>query len=327
MASPTVSRIRRLLVAMKVETTYATDVFGGTYTAADVIPAYNVTPDINLNEIPNTMASGDIGRLPSVIGQESGSVSFTMWLRGAGAAYAAGVKPEADRALRGCALIGTGSFTSGAEKWTYQPGTAESYTIYCVAENGRTLKLVGCFGTVQFAMSAGNQCIATFRFQGKIGGVSDVTYVGGVISGTPQYPVMKSSAWGIGAGPYQPRIASVNLDLGNTLFPIDAINDTVGLAGYFIGDRNPRMTIDPEIDTVANFDWYTQWRNGTLLAVTWQTGTVAYNRILYKINATGAAQGQIVNNGWGTRNGLVTAPATILATISAGSDDLSLVFS
>ena len=116
MASPTVSRIRKLLVAMKVETTYATDVFAGTYTTADIIPAYNVTPDINLNEIPNTMASGDIGRLPSVIGQESGSVSFTMWLRGSGAAYAAGVKPEADRPLRGCALIGTGSFTSGAEK-------------------------------------------------------------------------------------------------------------------------------------------------------------------------------------------------------------------
>lgn len=326
MAQLTVNPQRKLLVAMKVEATYGTDVFAGTYTAADVVPAYNIQPDSNIQEIPNTMASGDIGRLPSVIGQESAQVSFTCWLRGAGSAYAAGVKPETDRALRGCALIGTGSFTTGAEKWTYQPGTPESYTIYLVAPAGRTLKMVGCFGTVRLQMAAGGQCVATFTYSGKLGGIADVTYVAGAVSGTPQYPVMKSSPFQIGATPYQPRVANVGLDLGNTVTPVPSIGDSVGLAGYFISDRNPRINVDPEIDTVASFDWYAAWRNGTLQKLLWQTGITQYNRVKYNVSPAAAAQGQIVNNSWGTRDQLISAPTTFLATIANGSDDLSLVF-
>jgi hypothetical protein len=311
---------------MKVETVYATDIFAGTYTTADIIPAYNIQPDSNIEEIQNLMASGDIGRLPSVIGVESARVSFTCWGRGSGVAYAAGVKPEIDRPLRGCALIGTGSFGVGTENWTYQPGTPESYTIYLPVTNGRALKMVGCFGTVQVAMRAGAQAIFTFTFQGKIAGVSDVSYVVGTVSGTPQYPVTKSAAFGIGAGPYQPRIANVGLDLGNTLTGVPSVNDATGLAGYFISDRNPRVQIDPEIDTVANFDWLTAWRNGTLNKLVWQTGTTQYNRMKFNVAPSAGARAQIVNNSWGQRDGMVSMPTTFLATISAGSDDLSIVF-
>jgi hypothetical protein len=326
MAQLTVSPQRKTLIAMKVESTYATDVFAGTYTTADVIPAYNIQPDTNLEEIQNLMASGDIGRLPSVIGIENGRVSFTTWLRGTGVAYSSSIKPEVDRALRGCALIGTGSFGAGTESWTYQPGTPESYTIYVVNVNGRTLKLVGCFGSCQIAQRAGGQVIGTFTFQGKIGGVSDVTYVAATVSGTPQYPTTKANPFNIGAGPYAPRIANIGLDLGNALTGVPTVGDGTGLAGFFISDRNPRVQIDPEIDTVANFDWLTAYRNGTLNKLTWAAGATQYNRVKFNVAPAAAARAQIVNNGFGTRDQMVSAPTTFLATINAGSDDLSIVF-
>src|SRR3990172_9183109 len=60
MATLTVPRMRRMVVAMKVEGTYGTDVFAGTYTAADIIPCFNISPAITLEEIENLALSGDI---------------------------------------------------------------------------------------------------------------------------------------------------------------------------------------------------------------------------------------------------------------------------
>lgn len=327
MAQLTVPRARRMVLAMKAETTYGTDIFAGTYVSADILPAFDIAPDARVEEIQNLSMFGDLGRLPSVMGLEQGQIAFSMYLRGSGVAYAAGVKPECDRALRGCTLIGTGAFGGGTEKWTYQPGTPESYTIYAVQENGRSLKLVGALGTVDFSMKAGGVLMARFTFQGKVAGVSDVTFVAGTISGTPQYPVMKSAAFQFGSANYAPRIASVGFALGNGLSPAPAINDATGMAGYFVSDRNPRLTIDPEADTVANFDWYGLQKAGTLSDMTFQCGTAQYNRVLFSFNAVGANQVQIVGTSWGTRDGLTSSPAQLLATINAGSDDLSLVFS
>lgn len=327
MAQLTIPRARKMVLAMKVETTYGTDIFAGTYTTADIIPCFDVAPDARMEEIQNLSMFGDLGRLPSAMGIEQGQIAFSMYLRGFGAAYSAGNKPEADRPLRGSTLIGTGSFTGGAEKWTYQPGTPESYTIYAVQENGRTLKLTGALGTVDFSMKAGGVLMARFTFQGKVAGVSDVTYVAGTVAGTPQYPVMKSAAFQLGAANYAPRIASIGIALGNALSAVPSINDASGLAGFFVSDRNPRVSIDPEADTVANFDWYTQMKAGTLADMTFQCGTVQYNRVLFNFNAGGANQVQIVGTSWGNRDGLTSSPAQLLATINAGSDDLNLVFS
>ena len=326
MAQLTVPRARRMVLAMKAETTYGTDAFAGTYTSADIIPAFNIVPDARMTEVPNLSMFGDLGRLPSVMAEEVGSLSFSMYLRGAGAAYAANVKPECDRPLQGCMLIGVGSFTAGAEKWTYQPGTPQSYTLYATQENGRTLKLVGAYGTMDLTMRAGGVLEARFVFTGKVGGVADVSWVAGTVSGPPPYPQFKSAAFQIGTANYAPRIATVGLALGNVVSPAPSINDATGVGGFFISDRNPRITIDPEANAVANFDWYGLMKAGTLNDVTFQCGTEQYNRVKFNFNASSAAQVQIVATSWGTRDGLTSSPATLLATINAGADDLALVF-
>ena len=326
MAQLTVPRSRRMVIAMKEESVYGTDAFGGAYLAADIIPCFDIAPDLRMDEIMNLSMAGDIGRLPSIMGIETAQVAFSMFARGAGAVYAAGVKPEMHIPLQAATLIGTGSFGAGVETWTYQPGTPRSHTIYVVQENGRTLKMVGCLGTVGFSMRAGGVCQARFTFQGKVGGVADVAFVAGTISGTPGYPVIKSAAFQIGAANYAPRIASVGVELGNTLSPVPSINDVTGLVGYFVSDRNPRVSIDPEADTVANRDWYTAMKNGTLEDMSFQVGTVQYNKLKFQFGAALGSQMQVVANSFGTRDGLTSYPTQLLATISAGGDDIALVF-
>lgn len=322
MAQPTVARARRMVVAMKAETTYATDVLGGSYVAADIIPAFNIQPAMGLEEIENLSMAGDLGRVPSAVGMESGGVAFSMFLRGKGAAYSASVKPEAGLPLRGCGLSETVDTTLNLEKVTYQPtNTFESMTIYVAQENGSALKLAGCFGTWEFTMRAGGVLEARFNFQGLIAGVSDVTYVEGSIGGTPQYPVAKSAAFQIDTANYAPRIAQISFAMQNALQRLVSINATGSLAGFFIADRNPRVTIDPEADTIASYDWFTKWKDANLADCTFQAGTAQYNRAKFTADKL-----QIITQGRAVRDSISTFPTTLLATLQTGNDDFKLVF-
>lgn len=322
MAQPAVARSRRMVLAKKLETTYGTDIFAGAYTSADIIQCFGLQPNISQEEIENLSMAGDLGRGPSAIGLEQASVSFSMFLRGKGAAYSATVRPECDLPLRGCGFSSTVDVTPGAEKVTYVPTTTfESMTIYAVQENGSTLKMAGCFGTVDFSMRAGGQVEARFSFIGKLVGVSDVSFVDGSISGTPQYPVLKSAAFQIGATDYAPRIASLGLSAGVAVQRLLAINATGGLAGCYIADRRPVLTIDPEADTVANFDWFTKWQTSVLADCTFQAGATQYVRLKFAFLKL-----QIVNQGFAVRDGITTFPTSLLATLTSGLDDLSLVF-
>lgn len=323
----TVPRNRRLIVPAKIESTYGTDVLAGAYAAGDVLRCFNITPTLNMEEIVNLATSGDLGRLPSGIGLESGGVSFTMWLRGAGAVYSGSVKPEADIPLQGCGLSSTGSFTGGAEKYTYQPSsTHQSLTLYVAQEFGPTIKLAGCVGNVALSMRSGGVVEARFTFMGLIAGVADITYTAGTIAGTPAYPVLKSAAFQLGTENFAPRIATMDLNLGNQLQRVQSINSVGGLAGYFIVDRDPRLTLDPELATVATYDWFTKWRAGTLADCTFQAGGTQYDRVKFHFNASDAAGLQTVSHSWAAREGLTASPTTMLATIGSGNDDVAIEF-
>ncbi len=326
MAQPSVPRYRKMIVAMKAEAVYGTDIFAGAYVLGDIIPCFNVQPKINQEEIPNLSMAGDIGRLPSVIGVESVSLTFSMLLRGKGVAYAAGVKPEMDLPMRGCGHSSVFSGGAGSEIVTYAPTTTlESMTIYIAQEisgqaTAPTLKMTGCFGTVEFAKRAGGVVEARFTFLGQMAGRADITYTAGSPSTTPQYPVVKSA--GFLYDSYAPRLANIGFAQGNTVSPLPSVNATGGLAGFFISDRNPRISIDPEAALVATYDWYTKWKAGNAASLAYTVGTVQYNKAVFTF-----PKAEPVDQGYTQRDGLTALPTALLATIAAGGDDYSIVFS
>src|SRR3972149_5660260 len=289
MANLTVPRSRRMVVAMKVESTYGTDAFGGSYLAANIVPAFNISPEITLEEIENLALSGDIGRLPSGIGRELAGVTFEMFIRGAGAAYSASVKPEADSALQACGLSSTFSGGVGSEIVAVGPvATPSSYTIYVVQENGSTLKMAGGFGDVDFTMRAGGIITARFSFPGGLPG--------------------ESAAFQIDTDNYAPRIATIGFRMGNVLQAVPSVNAVGGVAGFFISDRRPLFTIDPEANSIATHDWFSDHKAGTLMDASFLIGSVQYNKLQFKFNASLAAGLQIVQRSWGSRGGLPAFP-------------------
>jgi hypothetical protein len=323
MAQAQVPRLRKKVLVMKPESTYGTDALGGTYTTADIIPALDMQPSPNLEEIEIQAAAGHLGRLNSAIGIESAQVRFRLPMRGVGAGgpYSASVKPEWHNPFEGCSLLGT----LGGGEWTYAPSVNDmSQTIYVVSHiggetNGLAIKLVGCHGDVELSMRAGALVDATFTFQGLITGVSDIVYLGGTLLSVP-FPVAKSAQFQIGTENFAPRIANLGFRLGNVLQRIPSINSTGGIVGFFVSDRNPRLTIDPEVNLAAAYDWYTKWTQSTLADCTFRAGSQSNNILKFNFDRL-----QIVAQPWGERDGMASLATTLLATIAAGNDDLSIV--
>jgi hypothetical protein len=335
MAELTVPRQTRAVIAMKAEATAGTDVFGGTYTAGDVLL---VDPDsirltIDTGETP-IRAPGQMGRLPSALSVTTARLDFAIPVRGRGSAYSASVKPEISVPLRACGLAETVDTTAGSEKVTYQPtNTDETVTIYLVMEvpggAAPAYQMVGCLGTVSFTARAANLLRAEFSFVGVLEERADITYVAGNVNPTPRWPTLVSAQFQIGTTNYAPRLSTVTLALNNTLQPVQAINATRGIAGVTRVNRDPLVTIDPEADREASSGWWAALRDGAPLHdMTWQVGGSQYNRVKFGFGAgaTPEASVQVVAQGLGVRDGLVVFPTTLLCTLPSANADLKITF-
>ncbi|HEX7786606.1 MAG TPA: phage tail tube protein [Methylomirabilota bacterium] len=338
MANFQIPRQARVVVAMKPETTAGTDIFGGTYVTGDVIPtifdSMRFTQDPN--EIENLMTAGNMGRAPSVLGPLTARLDFSMFLRGRGSAYGASARPEADLPLRGARLAATVDASSGTESVTYQPtDTEEVMTIYVVVDvpggNALSAQMVGCIGTGRFGGRAGEMIRMDFTFMGALESRADISYVGGTLTTTPQFPTLKSAAFQIGSTNYAPRIAEISFDLGNRIIPIPSINSAQGVVGHTVIDRRPEFTIDPEADREANSGWWDALSDGDPMKdLSFQVGSVQYNRVKFRASADAspgpASTVQVVAQSFGARNGIMALPTRLLATIDSANNDFAITF-
>lgn len=335
MANFSVPRQMRTVIAMKPEAVAGVDEFAGTYTAPDVVETLSdsIRFTQDPNEIENLMTAGNLGRAPSILGPLTARVDFSMWIRGRGVAYAAGTRPGFDLPLRGARHSATVDAGVGTETVTYQPtDTEEVMTIYVVVDipGGTALsaQLVGALGTVNFTGRAGGAVRADFSFMGSLQERADITYVGGTLATTPQFPTLKSALFQIGSTDYAPRIANIGFNVGNVIRPIESINSAQGIVGHFVADRRPELTIDPEADREANSGWWTALSTGAPMKdCTFQIGATQYNILEFTFSAA-ATPGDtlmVVGQSFGAREGLVSLPTRLLATIDTANNDYKIV--
>lgn len=320
MAQPTVARYRRASLAVEIETTYGTN---PTPAAADIILVENVVHTVLQEQARDERLSGLVAQLPDIPGGRTVSIRGDAKLRGAGVAYSASVKPEVDAILRAMGFAATGAFGIGTEKWDYKPQSGatlgESVTAGLYHENAPSGFALGAYGRGRIAMRAGAPAILSAELTGLYVEPTAETLLTATLP-TVMAPVFRSGAVSFDAVTTF-RVSSVELDIGNDLQYLPSVNDAQAYAGVIIADRRLVLTLNPEAVAVATYNFHSKRDTQARVSLTWQIGTVQYNRIKFSAPKT-----QILEVAETRRNGLLAYQLTCLLAADTGGDELTITF-
>lgn len=215
-----------------------------------------------------------------------GTIDVTLELKGAGAAYAAGVKPEADVFWRMAGMSVTSDFTGSAEFYRYTTidSGMETGTLYLYSAN-KLFKLIGCVAAPKLSGEATKRGLVTFTVTGKIASDPTETALISLTLSAVKPPLFHTGATSIGAwtqasgSPLVLRRADI--DFGTVVSDRPSAGATDGLIGYLITDRKVRQTMLVETVPLATFDPFTlsKTAGSGLPSTSYQFGTVPYNRV------------------------------------------------
>jgi hypothetical protein len=118
-------------------------------------------------------------------------------------------------------------------------------------------------------------------------------------------------------------LKTFSIDLGNKLNQRDDMNSPTGIKSFDITDGDTRGKFDPEMTTVAAYDYYGKWKGG--LAGTLSVGAFGpaqYNKVKLagpKMVTTKCQEGD--------RNGTEIVNVDFQLAMNSGDDEFSLEFS
>lgn len=309
---------RRIVVAKieSVEGTMETLVVGDAGILA-IDPKFDV--DIKMHERNNQLNS--LSPLQPVPGARSAKVAFRAELKGAGAAYSASVKPALAPYLRACGMAETIDTTAANEKAIYLPASSgvPSLTIW-VYEDGVIKRARGCRGNVNISGKLGEPMFAEFDFTGVYSGTVDGAMLSPTFEATVP-PVVLGNTLTLDA--YAMIAESISFDLGNALALRPSISAPDGYLSAQITDRKPVGKLDPEMVTVATYDFFGKWLAGGTAALT--LGPVGPNNVYNKYTIT-APRAVYTKVGAGDRSGDQLAELDFMLCRNTGDDEFRLEF-
>jgi hypothetical protein len=167
-----------------------------------------------------------------------------------------------------------------------------------------------------------------FNMKGLYTAVTDTALPNITFRYNSTIPKMKSAALtlnGGGAGYVTGYCQKVEIDLGNKIEFVPDVNNAGGLAGFRITDREPKAMINPEMGTVANFNFWSLYMAGTALTTTAGLSCVFGNGARNFATVT-APSVQIADVKYGGRNGVITAEVDLtLNDTATGNDAFNVV--
>ncbi len=255
--------VRRRVILAKVESTYNTDPVPVAATDAVLIEELNWAPE-GLRMVDRPAIRGSLGTLQQIYGGSLLSVSFSVEVKGSGAA---GTAPEIGPLLLGCAMAETLVASTSA---TYAPASASqsSLTIY-VYEDGTLTKLTGCRGSVDFTGEVGARLMADFTFTGHFSGPTDVSLVSPTYDSTVP-PILINGSFTIGS--FAAVIQALNVSMGITVETPPDLSSADGYGEVLVTGRDVNGSLNPEQTLVAANDFMADFKAGTTMAL--DTGTI-----------------------------------------------------
>ncbi|MCE5333847.1 MAG: hypothetical protein LLG06_04590 [Desulfobacteraceae bacterium] len=270
--------LRKGVVLAKAETAYGTD---ATPAAANVILCSVPTHAMAGEKLSRNYMRNSLSQAPFVVGYKKQTISFSCEFKGPNSTEAPDTASYLDALLEACGLVGaSGVFAETDNGMLYSPtsnpASMASVTIHYYLDGIRHI-LTGCRGNATFEFPVGGNPQVNFSFTGLYSAASD-SAAPSITSYPDHYAPYVVSA-GLVLGTYTPSgVQKISLNLGNKIVEKKDVNSASGLTSLVITGREPKLTLDCDMDTLTNFDPYTIWKDGTLQAISWTSG-VKGNRV------------------------------------------------
>lgn len=270
-----------------------------------------------------------LGKLPFSTGWQYTDVSFKIeWL---GASATNTVYAPLDVLLKACGHTVSGG--TGGTDWTYAlssttvsnhlgPATACSLDFYV---DGLKHVIQGFVGSYKIVGEAGQTPMIEFSGKALYTAVADASLADATFTHNATIPKMKSAALLIdnAAAAYCQK---VELDINNKIEFVPDVSSTNGLAGFRIVDRDPKATINPEMVSVASYDWWAKYMAGTAISTSSKGFQCIFGNGARNFATVTAPQVQISDAKYGSRNGVVTIEVDLQLNDSAtGNDAFNIV--
>ena len=311
---------RRRVLAAAIESTPGT---AEAITAADGgILVISPKIEANIEMEGRKVILPSLSNLPDLPGKQGATLTFSAELKGAGTTYAADNVPAIGKYLQACGFSEVVDTTVGDETVTYAPisDSVPTLTMW-LYEDGIVKKIRGAQGTVKISAEDGKPIYADFTFTGVWDGVADAAIISPTFE-TSVPPVLLSAAFSVDS--YAAKISKLDADIANTVALLEDISDETGYSRALITARLPVGSFDPEMNTVATYDWFGKWLAGGTGALSATVGATQYNK--YDITAPAVQYIKVTD---ADRNGIAINDIgfKLNQSADAGDDEIQIVFS
>jgi hypothetical protein len=315
------------VLGIKVETTQNTP---ATLAATDFMLAQDVSVKPVPEYLPREYRRASLDKLASLVGKIYVDVNFKMELKGsgtAGTAYA-----PLSNALQASGFAET---IVAVTSVTYAPISAPASTSFftigksCTVEyyEGSTttrtgLKHIvkGCVasGGPKLVLEAGKIPMVEFTFRGLYVAVTDAVAPSATYSAI--LPSIVQSA-NFSFHGFSAIISKLEIDGGGVIAERLDVSSVYGLKGFALVDRDPKGSIDPESDLVANFDFYGKMASAANDSMSVVVGATAGN-----IMTITTPKAQFAGLDPADRNSMRTFQLPLKFNQSTGDDWISIAF-
>jgi hypothetical protein len=297
---------KKTAIRVKLETTKGTKITTDQYL---FVSNLKTDPAADFIERPGTgLYRGHAAR--GVIGARKGKVSFDCELRGTGSG---GCEAGLAILLQACGLKATSALIYSMHS-THTDDKTISIDVF---QDGMNKCLIGASGTWKLGGNAGNRAVFSFEFQGIWQAAVD-TALPAANPSTTLPLMMQGGTFTIATNAI--KIDKFELDIGADVQPREDVAAVGGIAYFMTPDVMPMLSIDPEAQLVANYDFYGLWLAGTEAAVS-AVFKNATDQLTIAIPAF-----QIRELPEGERTGKLIHDMTGQCNHSSGNDGVTLTF-
>ena len=304
--------VKRAQLAAKAE---GTEGSAETLAGADAFLAMNVSfkPEIEMHPRDNVSAS--LSNFSQVPGARKATMEFDVEVKGSGTA---GTAPALGKLLKAC---GFGETVVAATSVTYKPAsTGIGSMSLAVYNDGVRYGIFGARGNVSLKLEKGKPGMLHFVFTGADFTVTDVAMLSSAVSYETTVPKPFLAAT-MTIDAYAALVGSMEINMNNEIALRPDVNAASGYKSAVITGRKPTLSIDPEMVTVATYDFYGKWRSGSegalTLALTGSAGNIC-TITAPKVQYTGVKAAD--------NSGIRSLGVDCQLNRNSGDDELSIAF-